>query len=295
MARHLPPLTSVRVFEAAARHMNFTRAADELAMTQAAVSYQIKLIEERLGTALFVRNGRRVALSAAGHRLAPQVSAAFDLLDDAFAKVREDEGGVLAITAAPGVATNWLGPRLARFQLSRPDIAVRLTASNELVDFSRDPIDVGIRIGEGDWPGLRSHELFPAQFTPMCGPDYLELHGPFDRPELLLDLLRLNSDDRWWRAWFDQVGVRCPDDRESRMLHVDSQIIEGQAAIAGHGMAMLTPSFWPFELLSGRLVRPFDHVGRQGSFWLVYPEHKHNAAKVRAFREWLLAEVRAGA
>lgn len=295
MARHLPPLTSVRVFEAAARHMNFTRAAGELAMTQAAVSYQIKLIEERLGTPLFVRNGRRVALSAAGHRLAPQVSAAFDLLDDAFAKVREDEGGVLAITAAPGVATNWLGPRLARFQLSRPDIAVRLTASNELVDFTRNPIDVGIRIGEGDWPGLRSHELFPAQFTPMCSPDYLELHGPFDRPELLLDLLRLNSDDRWWRAWFDQVGVRCPDDRESRMLHVDSQIIEGQAAIAGHGMAMLTPSFWPFELLSGRLVRPFDHVGRQGSFWLVYPEHKHNAAKVRAFREWLLAEAQAGA
>jgi LysR family glycine cleavage system transcriptional activator len=291
MARHLPPLTSVRVFEAAARHMNFTRAADELAMTQAAVSYQIKLIEERLGTPLFVRTGRRVSLSAAGHRLAPQVSAAFDLLDDAFAKVREDEGGVLAITAAPGVATNWLGPRLARFQMGRPDIAVRLTASNDLVDFARDPIDVGIRLGYGKWAGLRSFEMFPAEFTPMCSPEYRDRHGPFDRPEKLLDLLMLNSDDRWWRAWFEQVGVAQDDDREIRTLHVDSQIIEGQAAIAGHGVAMLSPSFWQFELLTGRLVQMFDHVGRQGSFWLVYPEHKHNAAKVRAFREWLLAEA----
>lgn len=291
MSRHLPPLTSVRVFEAAARHMNFTRAAEELAMTQAAVSYQIKLIEERLGAPLFVRHGRRVVLSEAGHRLAPQVSAAFDLLDDAFARVREEEGGVLAITAAPGVATNWLGPRLARFQLARPDIAVRLTASNEMVDFARESIDVGIRIGEGKWPGLRSVRLFPAEFTPMCSPDFLREHGPLDRPERLLDLLRLNSDDRWWQAWFDQTGVVIGENVERRTMHVDSQIIEGQAAIAGHGVAMLTPSFWPFELLTGRLIQPFAHVGRQGSFWLVYPEHKHHAAKVRAFREWLIGEA----
>ena len=118
MARHIPPLSAVRVFEAAARHLNFTRAAEELAMTQAAVSYQIKLIEERLGTSLFVRSGRRVALSPAGQRLAPQISSAFDLLDEAFAKAREVESGVLTISAAPGIATSWLGPRLVRFHLT---------------------------------------------------------------------------------------------------------------------------------------------------------------------------------
>ncbi|ATE64953.1 LysR substrate-binding domain-containing protein [Rhizorhabdus dicambivorans] len=295
MGRQIPPLSAVRVFEAAARHLNFTRAAEELAMTQAAVSYQVRMIEDRLGTPLFVRTGRRVSLSPAGQRLAPQVSAAFDLLDEAFAKARQTEGGVLTISAAPGVAAGWLGPRLARFQLAKPDIAVRLLASHELVDFARDEVDVGIRIGHGDWPGLRAVELFPAEFTPMCSPAYLERMGPFTDPAQLLDTLRMNSDDIWWRAWFSQVGTAIPDDFTRRSIHVDSQVIEGMAAMAGEGLAMLTPRFWPFELATGRLVQLFPHVGRGGSFWLVYPEHRHNAAKVKAFREWLMGEVAATA
>lgn len=294
MARQIPPLSAVRVFEAAARHLNFTRAAEELGMTQAAVSYQVRMIEDRLGTPLFVRSGRRVSLSPAGQRLAPHVSAAFDLLDEAFAKARQTEGGVLTITAAPGVATSWLGPRLARFQLAKPDIAVRLLASNELADFARDEIDVGIRIGSGAWPGLRAIEMFPADFTPMCSPAYLQRRGPFTDPAQLLDMLRMNSDDIWWRAWFADVGVDIPQDFGRKSIHVDSQVIEGMAALSGEGIAMLTPRFWPFELATGRLVQIFPHVGRSGSFWLVYPEHRHNAAKVKAFREWVMGEVEAG-
>ncbi|KQX20162.1 MULTISPECIES: LysR substrate-binding domain-containing protein [unclassified Sphingomonas] len=294
MARQIPPLSGVRVFEAAARHLNFTRAAEELAMTQAAVSYQIRMIEDRLGTPLFLRTGRRVSLSPAGQRLAPLVTAAFDQLDQAFAKVRFAESGVLTISAAPGIAASWLGPRLARFQLAKPDIAVRLLATHELVDFARDEVDVGIRIGQGQWPGLRAIRMFPAEFTPMCSPAYIERKGPFADPAQLFGALRMNSDDVWWRAWFAQIGVPVPDDIDRNAIHVDSQVIEGMAAVAGEGVAMLTPRFWPYELETGRLVQIFPHVGDGGSFWLVYPEHKHGSAKVKAFREWLMAEVRAG-
>lgn len=294
MARQIPPLSAVRVFEAAARHLNFTRAAEELAMTQAAVSYQIRMIEDRLGTALFVRSGRRVSLSPAGQRLAAPVSAAFDQLDDAFAKVREVESGVLTISAAPGIATSWLGPRLARFQITKPDIAVRLLATNELADFIRDDVDVAVRIGSGSWPGLRAIEMFPADYTPMCSPAFLKRMGPFDDPAQLLGLVRMNSDDVWWRSWFGQVGVAIPSDFSRSSIHVDSQIIEGMAAVADEGVAMLTPRFWPFELATGRLVQLFPHIGRGGSFWLVYPEHRHGAPKVKAFREWLMSEVKAG-
>lgn len=294
MARQIPPLSAVRVFEAAARHLNFTRAAEELAMTQAAVSYQIRMIEDRLGTPLFVRTGRRVSLSPAGQRLAPLVSAAFDQLDQAFAKVRFAESGVLTISAAPGIAASWLGPRLARFQLAKPDIAVRLLATHELVDFARDEVDVGIRIGQGEWPGLRAIRMFPAEFTPMCSPAYIQRMGPFTDPAQLFGALRMNSDDVWWRAWFAQVGVPIPDDLDRHSIHVDSQVIEGMAAVAGEGVAMLTPRFWPYEIETGRLVQIFPHVGGGGSFWLVYPEHKHGSPKVKAFREWLMAEVRAG-
>lgn len=293
MPRQIPPLSAVRVFEAAARHLNFTRAAEELAMTQAAVSYQIRMIEDRLGTRLFVRSGRRVSLSPAGQRLAPSISAAFDMLDEAFGKVRESETGVLTISAAPGIAASWLGPRLARFQMARPEIAIRLLATGDLADFIHDGVDVAVRIGRGDWPGLRAVEMFPADFTPMCSPAYVERVGPFDEPGQLLNVLRLNSDDVWWRSWFDQVGVEVPEDFTRYSLHVDSQVIEGMAAIAGEGLAMLTPRFWPFELATGRLVQLFPHVGTGGSFWLVCPEHRYTSAKVKAFREWLMAEIAA--
>ena len=293
MTRQIPPLSAVRVFEAAARHLNFTRAAEELSMTQAAVSYQIRMIEDRLGTSLFVRSGRRVSLSPAGQRLAPQISSAFDMLDDAFGKIRESESGVLTISAAPGVAASWLGPRLARFQISKPDIAIRLLATGDLADFSHDEVDVAIRIGKGVWPGLRAIEMFPAEFTPMCSPSFQQRAGPFDEPQQLLDVLRLNSDDVWWRSWFDQVAVEIPENFTRKSVHLDSQVIEGMAAIAGEGIAMLTPRFWPYELETGRLVQLFPHVGRGGSFWLVCPEHRYNSAKVKAFREWILAEIAA--
>jgi LysR family glycine cleavage system transcriptional activator len=292
--RHLPPLPSVRVFEAAARHENFTLAAGELGMTQAAVSYQIRLLEERLGVPLFVRSKRRVTLSDAGRRLAPIVSDAFDRMGEGFADLIDEDESVLAISTAQTFASNWLAGHLGAFQVARPELAVRLQTSNGLVDFARDEADVAIRMGEGHWPGLRSHFLFHHHFTPMCTADFRDRHG-LGEPKDVLRVPRLTPDDEWWEVWLSAAGVALPTERTPG-IRLDSQATEGQAAMAGHGIGLLTPMFWKAELAAGRLVRPFPLIAcERRAHWLVYPEHKRGRAKIRAFRDWLLGEIAAEA
>jgi LysR family transcriptional regulator, glycine cleavage system transcriptional activator len=291
--RKLPPLASVRVFEAAARHRNFTRAADELGMTQAAVSYQIKLLEERVGALLFLRLPRNVELTEAGARLAPAVGQALDAIAAAFAAVREDSGHVLRISSLHTFASNWLAPRLGRFQLAHPDIAVQLEVSQQLVDFAREDVDVGLRGGRGDWPGLVAHKMMDWACTPMCSPEFLARVGGLASP---LDLQRvplISPDDPWWSLWFAAAGIEAPPlDARAGGLRVGMQQIEGAATIAGQGVALLTPGLWADEIAAGRLVQPFDTVAQtDGALWLVYPEAKRHAPKVRAFRDWLLGEL----
>ncbi|MGD9509390.1 MAG: transcriptional regulator GcvA [Geminicoccaceae bacterium] len=295
MARRapLPPLAAVRAFEAAARQGSFTRAAEELGMTQAAVSYQVKLLEERVGTALFRRNGRQKLLTDAGEQLAAAVSEAFDRMRLAFAKLHGEVDGVLTVSAVGAFATNWLAPRIGGFQLRHPNLAVRLSMTQRLVDFAQEDVDVALRAGRGPWPGLVAHRLLPMRFTPACSPELLRRFGPVTAPADLLGLPLLTPSDPWWKAWFALAGV---DEHELAMrpsIDLESQQIEGQAALAGQGVAMLTPEMWGPELSSGRLVQLFDLVGDQGqSFWLVYPEARRNLPKIRAWREWLLEEMR---
>ncbi|QXQ07178.1 transcriptional regulator GcvA [Sphingosinicellaceae bacterium] len=289
--RRLPPLAAVRVFEAAARHLNFTTAADELGMTQAAVSYQVRALEERLGVPLFLRAKGRVTLSDAGRRAAPLVSSAFDALDGAFAALRTEEAGVLTISSSTTFASNWLAPRLGGFQLAQPDIAVRLHSSNTIVDFARDEVDAGIRSVRAPGPGLNAEPLFTADVTPMASPGFLSRH-PMRVPADLLTVPRLSPDDDWWPLWFAAVGL-APDPQRAG-LRLDSQVIEGAAAIAGQGIAILSPQMWTRELADGRLVAPFAELASTGAgFWLVCPEGRRNVAKIKAFRAWLLAEVAA--
>ncbi|HUL08151.1 MAG TPA: transcriptional regulator GcvA [Candidatus Acidoferrum sp.] len=289
----LPPLSAIRAFEAAARHGSFTKAAEELGMTQAAVSYQVKLLEDRLGAPLFLRQARRVVLSETGRRLAPPVTEAFQRLQAAFAATRETNERVLSVTVIQSFATSWLVPRLGTFQMAHPDIAVRVDASGRIVDLAREDIDVGIRTGSGDWPGLKAHLLMPSEFTPLCSPEFLARSGPLASPADLLKLPLLDWRDPWWRQWFALAGVPDPQPAAPAMIEVDSQVMLGRAALVGQGVAILTPAYFAAELADGRLVQPFALTGRsESSFWLVYPQERQNAPKIRAFRDWMLAEVK---
>jgi LysR family glycine cleavage system transcriptional activator len=292
MAR-LPPLAAVRVFESAARHQNFTQAAAELGMTQAAVSYQIRLLEERLGTSLFARVKGRVSLTEAGRRIAPLVANAFETLEDAFAGLVAEDQALLSLSAAQTLATTWLAPRLGRFQVRHPNLAVRLSTDNRLVDFSTGEFHAAIRVGRGDWPGLKCHFLFRMAFSPICTPDFVRAHD-LTRPEQLLEVPRLSPRDDWWADWLADLGIAAPPAAKDPGLVLDNQVMEANAAFAGLGVAMMTPIFWRDELEDGRLVQPFPHVHvTRRSHWLVYPEGRRNQPKIAAFRDWLLGEVEA--
>lgn len=292
MANALPPLAAIRVFEAAARLLSFTRAAEELGMTQAAVSYQIKVLEERVGGPLFVRKPRQVELTEAGRQLAPKVSEAFRLLSEAYLGVQGGAGNQLNITTTQTFASSWLSRRLGSFQLNNPALAVRLDTSLRLVDFTREDIDVGVRVGRGDYPGLARHFLFDGDFSAMLSPKLAESVGGIRQPADLLKLPLLGADDYWWDKWFAAAGVAYSTKTARPGTTLGAQTYEANAAMAGQGVALLTRHLYRQDLAEGRLIQPFDIVGTDDdAYWLVYAEYRRNVPKVRAFREWMLDEV----
>lgn len=299
--RRLPPLAAVRVFEAAARHESFTAAAAELGLTQAAVSYQVKALEDRLGAPLFVRERGRVRLTPLGSRLLPTLSQAFDSIEAAFASHTAEDEALLTVTTTYTFANTWLAWRLGAFQLAHPDLAVRLTPSNELVDLRAGEADVAVRAGSGKWEGLECHLLMPIEFTPMASPAFVrkvetEL-GREIRPDDLPHLPMISPDDEWWDVWLRDVGVEPQKHRPRRGgLRLDSQANEGHAAMGGQGFVLLTPAFWQGDIGVGRLVQPFKHVSTSTkgyAYWLVYPPERRMVPKVKRFREWLLVEMEA--
>ncbi len=292
--RRIPPLAAVRVFEAAARHENFTAAAEELGMTQAAVSYQIRVLEERLGQPLFRRERRRVVLTDPGRRAAQQLTRAFDAIDAAFAGIRAEDEGLLTLSTSNTFANTWLVWRLGAFQMAHPEMAVRLLTTDLLTDFAAEDVDVAIRAGRGDWEGLSQDLLLRVDFTPMCSPEFLALHGGRIEPADLLRLPLISQNDPWWSQWLREAGVEVPEGALRPGVRLDSQAHEGHAAMAGQGVAMLTPFFWRNDLAEGRLVRLFTQTStRNFGYWLVYPEHRRRVSKIARFREWLLREIAA--
>lgn len=279
------PLGSIRVFEAAARLGGYTRAAEELGMTQAAVSWQIRALETRLEQTLFQRVGREMRLTPAGERLARAATEAMTLLRGAVDEITEGEEAVLSITTLQTLASQWLAPRLGAFQLAHPKLAVRLDASTRLMDLRREGADIAIRAGDGDWPGLEAVHLMPALMTPLCSPG---LAARFSTPADLVHAPRVGSDEEW-RMWFAEAGVADPPTTASR-LQADTQVLEVASAFGGDAVALGSPIFFAADLAAGRLVQPFDPVAAfTGGYWLAWPTERRRAAKIAAFRDWVVA------
>jgi len=285
------PLSAVRIFESAARLKSFTRAAEELGVTQAAVSWQVKALEQRLGQALFLRLPREVALTAAGERLARAAGEAVNVLRAALSDITETAEGVLSITTLQSLAMQWLAPRLGGFQLAHPRIAVRLESTPRVVDLNRENVDVAIRSGTGDWPQMESVFLFPLAVTPLVSPALAESLGDPARPEALVDAPLIGAEEDW-RAWFEAAGVKGARLESGPRLASDVQTIEVASALSGHGVALGSPIFFAGDIAAGRLVRPFDAVlPFTGGAWLVYPAERRRSRKIAAFRDWILREV----
>ena len=285
------PLSSIRVFEAAARLNSFTRAAEELGMTQAAVSWQIKALETKLGFALFKRLPREVRPTEPGERLSRAATEALTLLRRAFAEVTEADQGVLTITTLTTLATQWLAPRLGAFQVANPGLAVRLDTSPVILDLARENVDIALRAGDGQWPGVECALLMPSVFTPLCSPalcDKLGLSTPAD----LLTAPRV-GDDTEWAAWFACAGVESGATPASQ-LKADIQGLEVAAAMGGQGVALGSPILFAREIAAGLLVRPFPQTVRlSAGYWLAWPEDRRRSPKIARFRDWLLAEAAA--
>ena len=286
----LPPLSAIRAFEAAGRHENFSRAAEELGLTQAAISYQIRQLEDRVGRPLFVREKGRVRLSDSGRRLLPAITGGFAGIAEAFTALREEDDDVLALDAAMSFGGTWLSARIGRFQVRFPDLAVRISLTNELIDFATSRIDATIRAGRGPWEGLRTEFLFNQHFTPICTPEFIAKHA-IREPADLLGVERLTPNEPSWAGWFAAAGVgTTPVARQGIVL--DSQLQELSAMQSGFGIALLSPLYWAADLASGRLVQPFGTLYLPGtSMWLVHPAARVGVRKIERFREWLYEEL----
>lgn len=292
MARRLPPLNAVRAFEAAARHLSFTRAADELNVTQAAISHQVKALEERLGITLFKRLNRALRLTDAGQAYLPAVRDALDAIAVATDRLQSaNRSGRLTVTTLHSFASAWLLPRLLRFREQHPDIDIRLDADDSLSDFARDEIDLAIRHGSGSYPGLTSELLLTEEIFPVCSPTLMTDSHPLRTPEDLRHHTLLHDDGLIdWRTWLAAAGVRGID-ADAGPGYTNSRILL-DAAVAGQGVALARSVIVADDIVTGRLVRPFElALPAKFAYYIVAPPMNWDAPKIVAFREWLHQEA----
>ncbi|EUB96850.1 transcriptional regulator, LysR family [Rhizobium sp. CF080] len=281
------PLNALRVFEAVARLENFTRAAEELGMTQTAVTYQIKLLEDFLGDTVFLRRPRALQLTETGRNLLPKVAEAFSLLSDAVQQARGTTDETLEIHSPPTFASQWLARRLGEFQLENPGIAVRLLRGGAPELEPPPPNDVAIRIGAKAWDGLVCHPVLRLTYAPMLNPQLAESFGIREPADLMKVPWISNSKDLW-QDWFRAAGLEPSGVRQMQLDTSGALDLEANAAIAGHGVAMLSPFLFHADLTAGRLVQPFDlALDDTKTYWLCYSPARKTASKVKAFAAWI--------
>ena len=299
MPRKLPPLNALRAFEAAGRHLSISRAADELAVTPAAVSHQVKALEDFLGLALFRRLNRALMLTDAGQTILPGLRDGFDGLAQAIARLAaQRHGDTLTVSSSPSFAAKWLVPRLDRFRAAHPHIELRIDATDQIVDLIHGEADVGIRYGLGNYPGLRTEQLFDDEAIPVCAPGLREGPPALEKPEDLAahTLLHVEWDIHKetapsWHMWLLAAGVSGVDATRGPRFNQDSMAL--QAAVDGQGVALVSRVLAADDLAARRLVRPL-HMSLRINFgyFVVAPEQALSRPNAAAFFDWIIAETR---
>ncbi|MBG7621642.1 LysR family transcriptional regulator [Herbaspirillum sp. AP02] len=277
------PLNALRAFEMSARHLSFTRAAEQLSVTQTAVSMQVKNLEQRLGVALFRRLPRGLALTDEGQALLPVVAQSFGRIADVLGQFEHGRRReVLTVGVVGTFAVGWLMPRLREFQQNHPFVDLRLLTNNNRVDLAGEGLDYAIRFGDGAWHGTEAERLFEAPLAPMCAPALAaQLRSPADLASQTL-LRSYRSDE--WNQWFAAAGAPCPP---LRGFVFDSSLALAEAAAQQAGVALLPVLMFERELRQGRLVCPFETGIVTGAYWLTRLKSRSQGAAMTAFRDWL--------
>jgi LysR family glycine cleavage system transcriptional activator len=292
MRRRLPSLNALKAFEASARQESFTKAAEELCVTQGAVSQQVKALERELGLLLFRRERQRLVITEAGRSYLEVVRDAFDRLGAGTERLlQRQKTGVLTITTSPDFAAKWLVHRIGRFSEAHPDVDLRVSASMQHVDFAREDFDLAIRHGDGHWAGLHVTRLCTEELFPVCSPKLLTGRGALRTPSDLRHhrLLYTNSRDGWTK-WLERVGVDGTDFKRGTLFNQSSMAID--AAVDGQGIALARTALASRDLISGRLVRPFrEGLAAPYAYWIVCPKSAADLPKISLFRDWLLQEA----
>ncbi len=297
--QRLPPLNSLRAFDAAARHMSFQKAAEELFVTPAALSYQIRQLEEFLGLKLFDRLNRAVQLTEAGEVFVPGIREGFLQMENALRQLnRRKSENVLVISAGPAFTAKWLAPKLYRFMMRHPEIDARISASIKTADMTRDDIDIAIRFGKGIYPGCKSFPLFDEYVTPMCSPALMEGPYPLETPADLAHHTLIHDDTHvgvfelaGWSTWLEEAGVTNVDPTRSG-LHFNVADHALDAAVAGAGVVLGRGVLAQTDIEAGRLVMPFDlRLKADFSFFAVMLETRVDDPAIQAFFSWLQDEI----